>query len=120
MSGVSINPIAELNDQLRTTLGIPALGCRVPGQIIMTKGIASLSESQISTVLNKVREFEGFSEDNDPYGEHDFGSLDFPTIGKVFWKIDYYADAGCRFGSEDPSNPKKSYRVLTIMLASEY
>lgn len=120
MSAVSTNPIAELNDQLRITLGIPALGCRVPGQIMMTRGLAALSETQVSTVLNEVRQFNSFTEDNDPYGEHDFGSLNFPGIGKVFWKIDYYADSECRFGSEDPSDPDKSYRVLTVMLASEY
>ena len=120
MSAVSTNPIAVLNDQLRMTLGIPALGCQVPGQIILTKGIASLSQTHVSSVLNDVREFNRFLQDNDPYGEHDFGSLDYPDIGKVFWKIDYYADAECRLGSENPSDTTKSYRVLTIMLASEY
>lgn len=120
MSAVSTNPIAELNDQLRMTLGIPALGSSVPGQVIMTKGIASLSETQMSHVLNEVRQFDNFTEDNDPYGEHDFGSLEHSDIGRVFWKIDYYADDSCRFGSEDPSDVTKSYRVLTIMLASEY
>ena len=39
---------------------------------------------------------------------------------KIVWKIDYYADKSCRFGSEDPSDPAQSFRVLTIMLAPEY
>jgi Protein of unknown function (DUF3768) len=37
---------------------------------------------------------------------------------KILFKID---DAPClRHGSEDPSEPKQTVRMLTIMLASEY
>lgn len=39
---------------------------------------------------------------------------------KIFWKIDYCADRSCARGSEDPADPTRSFRVLTIMLASEY
>ena len=39
---------------------------------------------------------------------------------KLFWKIDYYADKSCTGGSEDASDPAHCFRVLTIMLASEY
>ncbi|WP_456738298.1 MULTISPECIES: DUF3768 domain-containing protein [unclassified Bradyrhizobium] len=60
----------------------------------------------------------GFTQENDPHGEHDFGSLDL--VGrKFFWKIDYY-DEDMRSGSEDPSDPKRTVRVLTLMLSSEY
>jgi Protein of unknown function (DUF3768) len=54
-----------------------------------------------------------FTADNDPHGEHDFGS--FQAAGEAFfWKIDYY-DRDLMFGSEDPADPDKTTRVLNIM-----
>jgi hypothetical protein len=59
-----------------------------------------------------------FTTDNDPNGEHDFGS--FTLVGrKFFWKIEYY-DKELRYGSENPADPGVTTRVLTLMLASEY
>jgi hypothetical protein len=83
---------------------------------VATRGIMSLSEAVISEIFVRVQNFTDFTEDNDPYGEHDFGS--FTVEGnKVFWKIDYYnkdLSGGC-----DPLSPE-CCRVLTIMLAEEY
>lgn len=93
----------------------------IPGRIVITRGIAYLEEAQQQAIFAKVRDFDSFTEDNDPYGEHDFGSITHAG-NKVFWKIDYYA-AGfphIEEGSEDPANPQKTCRVLTIMLAEEY
>ena len=62
--------------------------------------------------------FSDFDADNDPHKEHDFGS--FTLAGrKFFFKLDYY-DLAMEFGSEDPADPSKTTRVLTIMLAEEY
>lgn len=63
-----------------------------------------------------VEDFSNFTEDNDPYGEHDFGSLQFEGR-KIFWKIDYY-DQQLKFGI-DPLD-SSCRRVLTVMLAEEY
>ncbi len=62
--------------------------------------------------------FDAFTPDNDPHGERDFGSFEHEGE-RIFWKIDYY-DRSLQFGSEDPSDPRQTRRVLTIMLASEY
>jgi hypothetical protein len=65
-----------------------------------------------------VRGFAKFEPANDPYGEHDFGAVDVAGQ-KFFWKIDYY-DSKMEFGSDDPADPAKTTRVLTIMRADEY
>lgn len=98
--------IAALNDAARSNAF----------NYMATRGVMSLDEVTISDIFVAVQDFSRFTEDNDPYGEHDFGS--FTVAGnKVFWKIDYYTQdlsSGC-----DPLDPK-CRRVITIMLAEEY
>jgi len=107
---VTAHRIRVLNDNFRSTF--------IGGQIVMTAGVNELPLYAKAEVLLTVRAFSDFNEDNDPHGEHDFGS--FECAGeKLFWKIDYYS-LDCRFGSEDPSDPTKTTRVLTIMFADEY
>jgi hypothetical protein len=103
--------IAELNDLLRETF--------LTGQVVLTEGISNLPDDVREAVLTNVRAFSAFNEDNDPYGEHDFGAIDIAGAGKVFWKIDAY-DRDYRYHSPDPADPKVTCRVLTIMLAEEY
>jgi hypothetical protein len=91
----------------------------VPCRIMMTRGITALPPLLQISIAAEVRNFNDFTEDNDPHGEHDFGAFDIEGAGKIFWKIDYY-DSDLQYGSEDPADPQKTTRVLTIMLASEY
>ena len=72
----------------------------------------------VANILQLVQNFTDFTPDNDPYGEHDFGSFDYKG-NKIFWKIDYY-DKNYQYLSDDPSNPDITNRVMTVMLASEY
>jgi len=69
-------------------------------------------------LIQKVRDFAEFTPDNDPHGEHDFGSFEHDGR-RLFWKIDYYSP-DMQGGSEDPSDPDETQRVLTIMFAEEY
>lgn len=113
--------IAVLNDRFRARCGVPHFGePAVPGTFVMTAGIAALAPELQIEAWFRVRDFAEFSEDNDPHGERDFGAFELAGVGKLFWKIDYYADAQMLWGSEGPADPKRSYRVLTIMLAEEY
>ena len=105
-----IETIRRLNDRFRRTFE--------GGRVVMTAGIQALGPDRLRALLNQVRTFGSFDESNDPYGEHDFGA--FVEEGeKFFWKIDYY-DRQLEYGSEDPSDPQRTTRVLTLMLSSEY
>src|ERR1700678_2344528 len=100
---IDTTKIRELNDAFRRT--------GEGGRMLMTAGIGALPTLHQIEILMLVRRHAGFSEDNDPHGEHDFGAFDH--AGKrIFWKIDYY-DAACKYGSEDPADPAKTTRVLT-------
>ncbi|PWG15598.1 DUF3768 domain-containing protein [Salibaculum griseiflavum] len=100
--------IRKLNDQARQSF----TGCRV----FITPGIQALDD--IDAVMCKVQQFDEFTPDNDPYGEHDFGS--FRHNGDtVFWKWDYF-DLDLQMHSPDASDPAVTARVLTVMLADEY
>lgn len=115
--------IARLNDQLRARIGIPVfLGEAEPrlGTIMMTRGVMALDPGEIIDMWMKIRRFEDFSPDNDPYGEHDFGAITTKGGTRVFWKIDYFADERCDAGCEYPADADRSFRVMTIMLAQEY
>lgn len=102
--------IRELNDAFRSTLS--------GGRVMLTDGFRALPEATQRDAIERVRTFDAFDHDNDPHREHDF--LSFEIGGeRLFAKIDYY-DPSLEGGSEDPSNPEKTTRVLTIMLASEY
>ncbi|MGE4053275.1 MAG: DUF3768 domain-containing protein [Vicinamibacterales bacterium] len=106
--------IAALNDAFRHKLGEPG-----SGKHYVTDGVSSLGREFVMKAIAAVRGFTAFTADNDPHHEHDFGSL---TIDgeKVFWKIDYYDRRDPDLGSEDPSDPHATERVMTIMLAEEY
>jgi hypothetical protein len=71
-----------------------------------------------AAIIERVRSFETFMPDNDPYAEHDFGSFDHDGQ-TIFWKIDLY-DRDYKWYSPGPTDPAKTNRVLTILLAEEY
>lgn len=114
--------IATQNDRFRANFNMPFFGMRgVPGQFVCTHGISTLPPETQLAVWQAVAGFNDFNQYNDSHGEHDFGAVTIPEVPeKIFWKIDYYSDHSCTFGSEEPSDPARCYRVLTIMLASEY
>ena len=102
--------IRDLNDKFRRELK--------GGTLLLTAGIIALGAEAQARIIAAVQAFDAFTPDNDPYGEHDFGS--FEVDGKkIFFKFDYF-DLNHAMHSEDAADPSKTERVLTIMLSSEY
>ena len=107
--------IRDLNDRFR------AGNSDIPGRLMLTSGVLQLAErlgEKVEAIIKYVSQFDQFDEDNDPYGEHDFGAFDYGSES-LFWKIDYFAP-DLAHGSQDPADSSVTVRVLTIMLASEY
>lgn len=107
--------IAALNDEFRSNPFNPDIG-----RFYCTQGIVSIADQARIEAIKRLVTFNDFTEDNDPYGWHDFGSIDIDGIEKIFWKIDIFEDDTLTLGAEFPHDPDRSYRVLTLMLASEY
>lgn len=102
--------IARLNDKLRKQ--------GQGGAIMITRGVRALPLFRPEELVRALAAYDSFDPDNDPHGERDFGDL--TLFGEdLLWKIDYY-DTDLQFGSDDPADPDRTQRVLTVMMASEY
>jgi hypothetical protein len=102
--------IRHLNDQLRKN---PQTGISV-----ITAGVAALGQEAVQRIFRTIALYDDFRHENDPYGEHDFGSFE-ATGKKIFFKIDYF-DSNLNAHSPDPADATVTERVITIMLAEEY
>lgn len=102
--------IRQLNDVFRQT--------GASGRILVTPAVRALNDIDQTKLLYLVREFNNFSTDNDPHGEHDFGIVKLHGES-YYWKIDYY-DRALKWGSENPADPDKTTRVMTILHSHEY
>jgi hypothetical protein len=96
--------IAQLNDAFR----------RSGRDVFITSGVQALPD--VPGLVVAVQQFDNFTPDNDPHGEHDFGSIVWHREN-TYWKIDYY-DAALQYW-HDPRSPD-CRRVLTVLLAREY
>ncbi|WJI79427.1 MULTISPECIES: DUF3768 domain-containing protein [unclassified Mesorhizobium] len=108
--GETVTKTRSLNDDLRIH--------RIGGSIVITLGISALGPSTVRNIISAITAFDGFTPENDPYGEHDCAVMTASDI-KIIWKIDYY-DLSRRYHSPDPSDRNVTSRVMTIMRADEY
>jgi len=114
--------IADLNDWLRHHITSPG-----QNRVMMTRGIANLigdvsifrNFRKRAELMRVIRDFENAEEATSfSARERDMGWFQFESE-RCMWKIDYYA-TDMLHGSEDPADPDRTVRVLTIMLLSEY
>jgi hypothetical protein len=102
--------VRDLNDRFRATF--------FDGVVLMTRGVNALDADVKRRLLVRVRTFDAFTPENDPFEEHDFGSIDVDGEW-FFFKIDYF-DPLLEGHSENAADPWVTTRVLTIMRADEY
>ena len=108
----AMSKITELNDHFRITLD------QRLGTVMLTDAVTTRHFTVQMSVMEAVKTFNAFTQDNDPRGEHDFG--EFEVGGERYcWKIDY-CDPALHFCSEEPADPNSKIRLLTIMFSDEY
>ena len=118
--------IARLNDAARAgslptsstvfTRALAAILAGDAGDPGARQASLMLGQAALRRLINETAIEPG----NDPHGERDFGAVEF--LGhKIFWKIDVYANDGTfSWGSETPWDAQQSFRIVTIMLASDW
>ena len=107
---MSAAKIRELNDAFRSTM--------TGGRVMMTAGVDALPSDVKAMVIRRVATFSDFT----PTMIRTASTISAPSSSPVgssssSWIISIPT---MKFGSEDPADPAKTTRVLTIMLAEEY
>lgn len=107
--------IAKINDTIRNHLcECSYKNHKINAQVVVTSSVSTHPKRK--AILNAARFFDSFTEENDPYKEHDCAY--FEVDGERFmFKMDYYDN--CYEYGEDPYIKIDCNRVLTIMHASE-
>ena len=63
-----MSDIATLNDTFRRSF--------INGEVLLSAGLAAMSSEDKANIASLVQNFDNFTPDNDPHGEHDFFSID--------------------------------------------
>lgn len=118
--------IAALNDAARAgslatskTVFTPALADILAGED-PDPGTRQLNLILGQSALRRLINETPIDPGNDPHDERDFGVVEHQGH-KIFWKVDVYDNDGTfAWGSETPWDAKQSFRVVTVMLASDW
>ena len=69
--------IRALNDKFRQIFDTKL------GKVIITHGVSCLNINQLQQLIQAVKQFNDFNEDNDPWKEHDMGKIEL--FDEKFW-----------------------------------
>ena len=108
--GSQSGAIRTLNDALRKTFK--------GGVVLLSDGIIALEAERQHAILAAVQAFDDFKEEDDPWGEHDMAAV-MVDGERIFFKFDYLDPTGTEL-SDDPADPAKTERVLSIMFGHEF
>ena len=108
--GAQSATIRALNDAFRRTFK--------GGTVVLSAGIIALGATRQHAVLAAVQAFDDFNEADDPWGEHDMADV-MVDGERIFFRIEYYDPTGTEL-SDDPADPARTERVLTIMFGREF
>lgn len=117
---IRVQQIAALNDAMRAEINYPTGN----NHIVMTTVVAAIvgdtakwtGFKRMREVFRLVRDHDASADEHNPF--HDAG--DFEWNGhRLFWKIDCFDLTG-NYMSENPSDPAKTKRVLTIGHTEEW
>ena len=117
--------IAEQNDRFRRQVCAiaPGLGRAEPGglagRVVFTRAVAARGPLFPLLCLLAVAGHDAFDPEDDPDRLRDFGAVTVQGV-RVWFKIDTYADETMEWGAERPDDPARTYRVMTVMLPSDW
>ena len=115
--------IARQNDRWRRAVCTTPPGMTGPdgltGRVLFTRAVAARGPLFPLLCLAKIAGHETFDPEDDPDGRHDFGAVNVDGV-RVWFKIDLYADERMEWGTERPDDPSRTYRVMTVMLPSDW
>lgn len=102
--------VRALNDAFRLSFTSTELYC--------SPAVIKLDYNDQSNILDRVRNYRGFTEDNDPDMTHKFGSIEYEKQ-RFVWEI-IYLDGDGNHESNDPLNLNLTKRYMMVMLEEEW
>ncbi|MDJ0555775.1 MAG: DUF3768 domain-containing protein [Microcoleaceae cyanobacterium MO_207.B10] len=103
--------ITKLNDRFRN-------GDRSLGDYKMSRQVLLLPIKKQKQLFKQIQEFDDFTPENDPRGEHDIGKVTMDGV-EYIWKIDYL-DTSMIMLSDEPADINKTTRILLVIRGDEY